>query len=214
MEHSRQQANRPRLTSNKVMDFDGFVDTLSALLETVWGENWGTFRIARPTTNDSTSIKMPQITYSLKQMTPGKVGKDTKEIKPRLRESVEGISSLTGEPTIINIYGQRMDCEVEFAVYTENNQETLQLAKNFRAVLTNFKGVLLQEGLHNIWFVEDVDRSEHENLENKVASRGLTYRVSIEEITKEEVATIKSFSYQVDVVKNKLELEGKLPSQQ
>lgn len=214
MEHHRQQFEQSRLTADKSMDFECFIDTLYALLETVWGEGWGTFIIAHPTTNNANSIGMPQITYNLKKMTPGQVGRDTQEIKPRLRESFQGVSSLTGEPTVVNVKGQMVDCEVEFAIYAENNKEALFWTKRFRETLNQYKGFLMQKGLQNLWFLEDVDRNGEDNLKDKVASRGLTYNVRIEEVTEEEVNTIKSISYQVDVVQNKLEMESKLPSQQ
>lgn len=209
------QRNRQRVTpTQETMSYREFIDAVYVLLQTVWGEEWGTFVMARPTHSDAENVSMPQITYNLLKRQPGIVGKEVREIKPRHRETVQGVSSLTGEPTAVNIKGQIMDCIVEFAVYAQNNKEALEWTDRFKEVMSTYKGVLMEKGLQNMWYLEDTDRNENENLKDKVSSRQVVYQVRIEEVTQEEVETLKHINYQFDIVKDKLELDNFLPSQQ
>ena len=214
MEQSWKQ-NCERVTPTRcTMNYREFIDSIYVLMQMVWGEEWGTFVMARPTHSDAENVSMPQITYNLLKRQPGVVGKEVREIKPRHRETVKGISTLTGEPTTINVKGQVMDCIVEFAVYAQNNKEALVWTDRFKDLMSTYKGILMEKGLQNMWYLEDTDRNENENLKDKVSSRKVVYQVRIEEVTHEEVETLKHINVQFKVAKNKLELDNALPSQQ
>jgi len=54
------------VNTERSMDFDKFTRMVDALLDIVWGKNWGKFSMIKPTTSDGRDITMPQIVYSLK----------------------------------------------------------------------------------------------------------------------------------------------------
>lgn len=202
-----------RLKPRGSMDFDKFIDTVYALLETVWGKEWGKFSIIKPTISDSRDVPMPQIVYSLKDFQPGLVGENRREISPRQREVRKEISQLTGEETTVQIMGQVVDCTIEFFVYADNNREALQLAKSLRVVLDKYKGILMGEGMQNMWFQKDYERNTQENADDKLSSRGLVYLVRLEELFRTELDEIQEIQIQMSAAMNDLELNGELPSQ-
>ena len=203
-----------RLKYAASMDFDDFIDNVYALLTFLWGEDWGVFTIMKPTTSNGRDIPMPRIVYSLKQVEPGLVGKNVREISPRHRESFIELSPLTGEEVLVEIKGRVMDCMVEFTIYAENNFEASRLTKSFRQVMEKYKGVLMGRGLQNMWFQKEYERNDRENSEEKVSSRGVLYLVKLEELFRTEQLEMQQVTINLDVAKNLLELEGKLPSQQ
>lgn len=200
------------VNTERSMDFDKFTRTVSALLDTVWGKNWGKFSMIKPTISDSRDIPMPQIVYSLKDFQPGLVGENRREISPRQREISKGPSNLTGEEITVQIMGQMMDCTIEFFVYADNNREALELAKNLRIVLDKYKGILMGEGMQNMWFQKDYERNNQENADDKLSSRGLVYLVRLEELFRIESDEIKEVHLRLKVAMNETELTGDLPS--
>lgn len=202
-----------RLKAKKSMDFEQFIDNVYALLETVWGKNWGMFTINKPTISDSRNIPMPHIVYSLKEAQPGLVGKETREIAPRQREVYKETSQLTGEETTVQVMGRVMDCTVEFFVYSDNNREAMLLTKSLREVLEKYKGVLMGNGMQNMWLKKDYERNMEESAQDKLASRGLTYLVRLEELFRNEQDEISEIQIRMKVAMNQMELANELPSQ-
>ena len=203
-----------RLKFEKSMDFDQFIDTVYALLETVWGKNWGTFTITKPTTSNSKDVNMPQIVYSLNDIKPGLVGPDRREIKPRRREVLTELSALTGEQIQVEIKGLVLDFEVEFFIYADNNREVIQLTRSFRKVLETYKGLLMGNGMRNMWFQKEYQRNTEENAQDKLASRGLIYNVQLEELFRIEHGQIEEITILMQLAMNEMELNGDLPSQE
>ena len=201
-----------RLKASKSMDFDQFILNISALIETVWGEEWGKFTIIKPTTSDSKNVQMPQIVYSLDQAEPGLVGKDTREISPRRREMTKDTSPLTGENRHVEIKGRIMDCTVEFIIYAENNREAIDLTRSFRKLLETYKGILMKNGMQNMWFKKEYQRNDLENSAEKVASRGLVYLVRLEELFTVEHEELKRIELLMNIAMNTSELSMETPS--
>lgn len=195
------------------LDFDGFIDVVYSLLNAVLGEGWGVFTQKKPTfTEDERNIDMPQILYSLERIRPGQVGKGIVERTPRHRETRPYVDE-DGNRSLIETRGRIIDCSVSFIIYATSNREANNLTNRLRNILDVYKGVLLEKGIQNIWFEEENQRSDRENLKDPVASRELKYLVRLEELTHINVSEIKSVSVQVNIMKEKLGMEGKLPSQ-
>lgn len=201
-----------RLKAKKSMDFDQFICNVDVLLETVWGKEWGTFSIIKPTTSDSRNVPMPQVVYSLKDAQPGLVGNNTREVSPRQREVYKGPSQVTGKETMVRIMGRVMDCTVEFFVYADNNREAIELTRRLRQVLEQYKGLLMENGMQNMWFQKEYQRNTEENADEALASRGLIYLVRLEELFRTEEEEWNSIKVRVNLALDELGLNENLPS--
>jgi hypothetical protein len=141
------------LTSEGNLDFDGFTDIIFRLLKAAWGDKWGTFVEAFPNGTDPTNITMPIVTYSLVDMRPAVMGNGSvREIKPRLRDQFSTTDDNGGPGPYISIYGQTMDCLVEFQCWEENHVKATKLAKDFRDFMRTYTGYLLKKGVQQIIF--------------------------------------------------------------
>ena len=165
------------------LDYDGFTTLMKRLLYAAWGDKWGVFTADSPTGNNPESIVFPVITYSLKYLRPGQVGKNTREIRPRhrfteYREDTNG----TAPPSSI-IKGQVMDGEVVFEVWEESNSKAEKLAKKFRDFMTIYAGYFKSQGLRNIQFAMMNDQPENGRLKDNTFCRKLIYQIQFEELT-------------------------------
>lgn len=194
------------------MDFKGFIDEVYILTEIFLGTGWGLFTQKKPTFSETKDIQMPQIVYSLNKREPGLVGKETRELKPRIRETKTNIDN-QGYKTVTEVYGRVIDCTVEFIIYGSNNKETDELTNDFREMMDRYQVVLAKKGMHKMWYLEDIQRSDRENLNDPVSSRSISYKVTLEEQYSVEKDTISKIIVLADNLRDSLIKEGKLPSQ-
>ena len=211
---NRQGKLAERQRYEEVMDYRKFIDTLYILLKLAWGDDWGTLVIKRPTTSDSKDVDMPKIVYSLKEKSPGQIGKNTQELVPRQRQTVTVTNEETGEKHTLQVYGQIMDCYIEFIVYEENNQKAMVLSQKFIETMNKYKGLFQKKGMQDMYFEKEYERSANEVSKDSVASRGILYRVRLEELHEKNQSLIAELSLTMDTLYDSLAKEGSLPSQQ
>lgn len=170
-----------RLRAEGNLDFDGFTDVVHRLLKAAWGDDWGTFCEAFPNGTNPNSVKLPVITYSLREMRPGHVGNtQTREIKPRLRGEYKAGESGDSNPPVTQVYGQVMDCEVVFEIWEENNAKATVLAKRFRDFMRTYTGFMMQKGVQQLIF--DYQNNEQETrLRDNAICRKQVYYVRLED---------------------------------
>lgn len=166
-----------RLRSNGVLDFDEFTSLMHRLLSLSWGDEWGSFTEEFPTTTDSENIAYPIITYSIERITPGRIGKETREIKPRHRSYYKDENS----NEIIETFGQVLDYEIEFQLFEENNKKLMELHKRFRDFMKTYTGYFMKNGVKTILFM-NMSKKE-QNLRDVSVSRSYLYLVQLEELT-------------------------------
>jgi hypothetical protein len=171
-----------RTQSEGNLDYDGFTTLMNRLITAAWGDKWGTFTADAPSGNDPSNIEFPIITYNLKFLRPGLVGKSTREIRARHRytdyRDVDGT-----QPTATIIKGQAMDAEVVFEIWEESNVKVEKLAKKFRDFMTIYSGYFVNQGLRGIQFLMMNDQSENGRFRDNTVCRKLIYQVQFEELT-------------------------------
>ncbi|MFE4029170.1 hypothetical protein ACFX4N_23735 [Priestia sp. YIM B13551] len=192
-----------RLQSNGAMDYEDMIKTLKYLLDAAWGSDWGSFTPDGPNINDAKNIEYPIIIHYMTSMTPGLIGKDTREIKPRFRQSVLNENSNGDMPPITNIYGQVFDAEVVFEIWEETNAQVDKLTKQFRQTITAFTGYLKEKGLKEILFQKMEPNLESDKIRDSYKIRKLTYLVRFEELNEVPVDIFHAF----DVVDKRLQEE-------
>lgn len=178
-----------------MLTYDGFTTIVLYLLESAWGQNWGTFTEESPQLSDSNNITFPRVVYSIEEASPAVVGKDgTREIRPRIREIQE--VELNGQgPSSVYVYGQRMDYYVSFTVYAENNRQLDIMTERFMELMMTYSGFICKQGLHHFFF--DRMKRKTEGEKDHVVSRTLYYRVGFERITVNPTEQIRRIETQV-----------------
>lgn len=203
-------SSRQRYEGN--LDFLALIDLIYALLNILWGESWGTFTMEKPKALDAKDVTLPLIVAQLQNLTPGKIGENVHERKPRLRGTKEIINKETGKKTVVRDYGQRMDADVTFSVFAENNRDAIEISESLMDVLHKFKGLLNKHGIQNIWFKKE--EALETNTREYIIGRKLTYHTTFERIYRDAPSNIEEISIEAETVLDKLKRECKLPSQQ
>lgn len=190
-----------RTQAESNLDYDGFTTIMKRLLTAAWGDKWGLFTADAPSGNDPANINFPIITYGLKYLRPGQVGKNTREIRPRQRfvetRDVDGT-----QPSGTIIKGQVMDAEIVFEIWEESNSKVEKLAKKFRDFMTIYSGYFKSQGLRNILFLMLNDQSESGRFRDNTVCRKLIYQIQFEELTE-----IPTDVFNTIEVSNKLQLD-------
>lgn len=194
--------NNPQI---KAMDYDDLTRTIKYLLDAAWGEGWGNFTPDGPNLTDPHNVDYPFIVHYIENLQPGIVGKDTREIRPRLRHFVQNDDVNGTGPPGTKIYGQVFDANVVFEVWEETNAQVSKLAKEFRNTLNMYTGFLKSKGLREIQFVAMETDMSTNKIRDSYKVRKLTYFVKFEEVT--EVPT--DIFRVMEVVDAKLEKEAK-----
>lgn len=208
--------NKPiieRLKSDKQMSyFHDFIDSLDALLSVVWGENWGELTMNHPMTLQSKEQDVPVIVYSLKERRPGRVGNDTREIKPRSRGQSTFVNQ-QGEKEAVEVLGQWMDYIIDFTIVAENNREVLKWTHRFVEALREYKGILMKDGMQNLWFEREFEEGTNGTGKDDLATRGVTYHLRLEELHIVNKSILESIRVEVELMRKKRMKEKTLPSQ-
>lgn len=169
--------------ANGSMDYEGMTKMIKYLLDAAWGSEWGNFTPEGPNATDETNVEYPYIIHHLSEMVPGLIGKNTREIKPRIRyqgrnDEVNG----SGAPGA-SVYGQIFDAEVVFEIWEETNEKVDKLTKEFRQFLSIYKGYLKQRGLKELSFVKMETDLSNNRIKDAYQIRKLVYFVKFEELT-------------------------------
>ena len=207
-----QPLNKNRQVHEGNLDFLSFTDLMYTLLNSLWGEGWGTFAMEKPKTLDTKDVQLPIIVTQLQKMMPGKVGKNVHERTPRLRASGTCTDEKTGEKEKIQDYGQRIDTEVTFSIFAESNLEAIEISQALMDIVHNYKGVLQRYGVQNIWFMQE--EALEIKIREDIIARKITYHTTFEKIYRVAPSRIKEFSINAETLMDELRKEGKLPSQQ
>lgn len=197
------------LTSDESMDMDKFTDIIKLLVDEAWEDGWGTFTDSQPTTTNGKDIKFPQIAYELKLMQPGKVGSNTRNIKPRTKGHLT--VGENGEKISILQKSQIMDCTYRFYIYGNSNKEAEVLSMNFIELMQTYTGFLERQGLRNIVFT-GLEKKQP-NSQEDIIIYVVQYNVQFEIFYEKYVQTINTIEVTVEDTYSKLKEEGLLPSQ-
>lgn len=195
--------NTKRLQSNGSMDYEQMIKTIKYLLDAAWGSNWGTFTSDGPNVTDARNVEYPIIVYSMTSLEPGLISADTREIKPRLRQSVFNDKTNGNMPPITNVYGQVFDAEIVFEIWEETNAKVDKLTKEFRQTINAFTGYLKEKGLKEIMF-QKMEPVLASTMRDAHKVRRLTYLAKFEELSEVPVDIFHAF----DVVDKRLRDES------
>lgn len=124
-----------------------------------------------------TNFNCPVITYQVLKRKP------KKEIKPRLREMLNEITSDTNEQRTAEIWGQKFECQVQFNVFASVYSEAEQVMENFEETIIKHAGFFKKNGVAELFFEEHITDSHFDTLRESLSIRSLIYYVEIEKLT-------------------------------
>lgn len=206
----RHEPKRKQFEGN--LDYLGLGDLIYALLQKVWGKDWGVFVMANPQMLNPKDITFPTITFDLIEQTPGVVGNNnTRERKPRRRETIKEFDDNIGEEITVQIDGQVIDAKIEFTVFAETNLEAVEYSERFMSIMHQYKGLLQKHGLRNIWF--NFEGHDDGRPQDSVAVRKIVYDVTFEKQYRLVQGEIREVNIEVELLLHELRKEGLLPSQ-
>lgn len=171
---------KPPLQAQQSMDYEEFAKTLKYLLDAAWGDKWGSFSEEGPNQTDPKNVSYPIIVHSLEEFGPGLVGKNTREIKPRIR-FIDAHGTNGNNPPSTAIYGQVMQGVLVFEVFEETNAKANALAKRLRSTIAVYTGYLKELGLKDLIFQSQ--KVGPSVIRDNCVSRELRYLISFEELS-------------------------------
>lgn len=187
----------PRLQADKSCNFDEFTDVVMRLLNAAWGPQWGTFSEAFPNGRDSDNVTMPVITYLLKEMVPGVIGKGgVREIKPRRRDIV------LDNGMAMEIYGRVFDCIVVFEIWEENNSKATKLATQFMEFIDMYTGYIKSQGVKEIILQRMDNNTVSGEWRDNIVCRKLEYYVRLEHLSEVQSDVISKVTASISPVEN------------
>lgn len=193
----------PSITStNGRQVADGNIDTIEQLaniikkiLNAAWGSNWGEFSPDLKTGEDSSDIKLPQITIEINNR---EVAEKT-PIKPVLMDVVKEM--VDGEETgdSLLIYRQWFDCVVEFNFYGRNSKEARELQSKFETLLAVYTGYLKRQGVSEILFLQEKSAKNSLNFTAQTPMKYSMYFVRFETITPVRQSLIDKINTEIGI---------------
>lgn len=189
-----------RLTSDgNVSTIDQLADIIKVILETAWGEGWGTFKPVIEKTDTLDSIDGPIITYDINHR---EVSENT-NIKPQLMDTYKEV--VDGVPTgdAIKVYRQWFDCIVEFDIWGRNSLETRRISEKFEEIINAYIGSIKRHGVAEMFFMNEVPATISVNYRKDLSMRPIMYYVKLERINTVRVSTIKKIETKVNAFLNK-----------
>lgn len=194
-----------RLQAEGSCNFDQFTDIMLRLLNAAWGENWGTFCEAFPNGLEPNNVQLPVITYTLKEMIPGVIGKNgTREIKPRYRDTFFQEVNGSG-PKAVEIYGRVFDCKVLFEIWEENNVKATKLATQFMDFMDMYTGYIKSQGVREIIFQKLDNNTEAGQWRDSIVCRRFEYYLKLEHLNEIPTDLIEKVTGMVAAVPNLLD---------
>lgn len=192
------------MSEGEALDYEGFTDLLFHLFSNAWGDEWGEFTEEYPTTTNSTDIRYPIITYAIEEMQPAMIGKNVREIKPRIRNYENVIVNGKSED-VIKVLAQRFDYIIEFRIWEENNKKLNELSRRFQDFMTTYTGYIMKKGTPVLLF-KNMERKDTASGDVAV-SQSHYYLVRLERVTRVPESTLKRLTQEVkyDVTVNELD---------
>lgn len=188
------------MQSERSCSFIEFTDMMHRLLKAAWGDDWGSFMEAFPNGRDPENVKLPVITYRILQKLPGIVGKnETREVKPRFRQSFAMVNPIEDGPTIMNVYSQVFDYQVVFELWEENNTQADLLAERFEDFMMTYTGYMMSQGVGQIIFQLMTGDDGRLQLRDKAVRRDYQYLVRLEKHIEVPSDVIKAVITKVSV---------------
>ncbi len=183
------------MSEDGALDYEGFTDLLYRLFSNAWGDGWGTFTEEFPSTTTPSDIAYPIITYSVVEMQPAMMGKNVREIKPRVRSYNNVVVNGKSED-VVKVLAQRLDYVIEFRIWEENNKKLEELSKRFRDFMKSYTGYIMKKGTPVLLF-QRMERKET-NVGDNAVSQSHYYLVRLEEITIVPSMSLSKVTQQVD----------------
>jgi hypothetical protein len=169
------------------------------LLKSAWGSDWGTFTEVGPNGRDPKHIELPMVTYSILSKVPGTVGKETKEIKARFRQTLNLDQPIDGEAEALNIYAQLFDYTLEFSCWADNNGALNALCERFEEFMMIYTGYFMQQGVRQLTFLEMAPPFQAPRMDDKAVTRAFKFLVTLEKQVVIPTAVIKEVIGRVSV---------------
>lgn len=177
-----------RLRAEGSCSYPEFISLVEYLVEQVFDKD---VVFLRDTDSDPKKLPAPCITYKLISKVPGSIGKNTKEIKPRIRESAPDPHKPGHH--VIN-YAQLFDTLIQFDIWGRNDTEADQLALRFEETMLQYTGFFIQNGVAGIYFDSQLEDQKAQNLRLDLSQRKLRYLVRFEKVTTTRTAEIEKIA--------------------
>lgn len=199
-ENNVKHRNLNRLTSEgNISTIDQLADIIKVILDTAWGEEWGTFKPVIEKGDTLDNITGPIITYDINHR---EVSENT-NIKPQLMDTISEV--VDGVPTgdVIRVYRQWFDCIVEFDIWGRNSLETRKVSEKFEEIVNAYIGNIKRHGVSEMFFMNEVPATISVNYRKDLSMRPIMYYVKLERINTVRVSTIKKIETKVNAFLNK-----------
>lgn len=158
-----------RLKADGCLNFREAMTLIKSLVELAIPEV--TFMSAYAKGTEPDLNRNPVITYKVIRRQPA-----DKEIKMRPREF------LSDGENGIQIYGQRFDYQVEFAIWGSTNDEVDEVLDKFEDMINIYRGNLMKSGIQQIIFMEQLN-DDPDEWKKKLICRPLHYLIRFERLT-------------------------------
>lgn len=178
--------NNERLKADGVCSYNDFVSLVEFLTTQVFGQE---MKFLRDTNSNPKNINIPCVTEKLLSKKAGAIGKNTLEIKPRIREQLKD----PDHPNeVIIILGQVFDAYVRFDIWAENDVSATQLADRFESMMLQYVGFIKKKGIGEVIFLEQLQDSDAQSLRLDLSCRSLKYYVRFEQLTVTKTYALKT----------------------
>lgn len=161
------------------LDYDGFTTLVRQLMDAAWGQDWGVFLEAYPSSADGKQAVLPAVVCSIVKMEPALITRDIREVKPRFREQIM-LQEDADHHQAVDVFGQRMEYIVEFELVAGENKTLDQLSKAFRDLMMVYTGYLMKRGAQQLRFVRMEPKKQ--STKEDMVSRSHLYQVILEEL--------------------------------
>lgn len=158
------------------LDLDGFTDKIREMTAAAWGEDWGEFIQDEPTGNDPEEVILPKITFDTYERLPSKTHKSLAPIK------FDTFRDPERPETLIEVYRQWFDVEVEFKVYHLTNRDARVLMEDFEGFLFTYREFFKDCGISELLFLAETKPQVVTRWGKKLSERNLRYLVRIERV--------------------------------
>ena len=164
-----------RLLAEDNLQFESLMLTIKALLDSAWGQGWGTFVDDEPTQNDISNTNYPIIVYDYIEVVPS-------HVSPHAKLHSTGRDP-NNEDQAVMLSRQWFDYTVRFDVWAANNRECRRLTDRFRAFMAVIMPYLKIQGITHIKFTKETYDIASTNWRDTGVTRQIHYYFRMEQIT-------------------------------
>jgi hypothetical protein len=183
------------VADDNIDDIEQLADILKRLCNAAWGPDWGELSPDLKEGENTSEVKLPQITVELntRDISEGIGG-----LKPVLVDVVkeeDDNGNFTGDAFLI--YRQWFDNIVEFNFYGRTNQEARRLKKKFETLIAVYTGYLKRNGISEIIFQQETSPRCSLYYSSNTPMRSVYYYVRFESITSIRQSLINSINLEI-----------------